>query len=63
MLERDPELLELEVCPRTKGVWIHYTLPLVMTKGVKWLLKSQHEITRAELSAEITSHTQRKKKD
>jgi hypothetical protein len=35
-------------------------LPLVITKGVKWLLKNQHEITRAELAAEITSHTQRK---
>jgi hypothetical protein len=27
---------------------------------VKWLLKNQHEIARAELAAEITSHTQRK---
>jgi hypothetical protein len=30
------------------------TLPLVMmTKSAKWLLKNQHEITRAELAAEI----------
>jgi hypothetical protein len=36
------------------------TLPLEITKGVKWLPKNQHEITRAELAAEITSHTQRK---
>jgi hypothetical protein len=36
------------------------TLLLVITKSVKWLLKNQHEITRAELAAEIISHTQRK---
>jgi hypothetical protein len=37
------------------------TLPLVITQSVKWLLKNQHEITRAELAAEITSQPHPKK--
>jgi hypothetical protein len=37
------------------------TLPTpVTTERAKWLLRTQHEITRAELAAKITSHAQRK---
>jgi hypothetical protein len=46
----------LEVCPKKCG----YTSSC-NDKEREWLLKNQHEITRAEaLAAEITSHTQRK---